>query len=235
LSLMSVEDNVREASRLLRDAYEQSECKWCARHLLRLSEITQDLSVVLPYTAETAQRISGSTAEDIEREGGKIAVLKNVVIEGERRKTTPIESKNINIEHEYKQNRGIPMDKKTAMYTVGSQLAFGTGLGFALNRVNEKYTQTYGGQTVGTLVNVIGGLGLVVMGAMGIGLKNSTYQMMEVVGGGAMLQNGALAMLEKMYAGAHVASAKPAAKAYLPVNARGPGQIAPRIVDISSY
>jgi hypothetical protein len=100
--------------------------------------------------------------------------------------------------------------------------------------VNEKYPQTYGGQSVGTLVNDIGGLGLVVMGAMGIGLKNSTYQMMEVIGGGAMLQNGALAMLEKMYAGRAV-SAKPAAKAYLPVNARGPGQIAPRIVDISSY
>lgn len=231
---MSVEADVREASRLLRGAYEQSECKWCARHLLRLSEITQDLSVVLPYTAETARRIGSSTAEDIDAEGGKIAVLKKVVTEGERLKSTPVSGKNINIPPEYKQSRGIPMDKKTAMYTVGSQLAFGTGLGFALNRVNEKYPQTYGGQSVGTLVNVIGGLGLVVMGAMGIGLKNSTYQMMEVIGGGAMLQNGALSMLEKMYAGRAV-SAKPAAKAYLPVNARGPGQIAPRIVDISSY
>lgn len=231
---MSVEDNVREASRLLKDAYEQSECKWCARHLLRLSEITQDLSVVLPYTDETARRIKNSTWEEIEAEGGKIGVLKKVVLDGERLKATPVSSKNINIPPEYKEKRGIPMDKRTAIYTVGSQLAFGTGLGFVLNRMDEKYPRTFGGQSLGTLVNVVGGLGLVVMGAMGIGLKNSTYQMMEVIGGGAMLQNGALSMLEKMYAGRAV-SAKPAAKAYLPVNSRGPGQIAPKVVDISSY
>jgi hypothetical protein len=235
---MSVEADVLEASQLLRNAYEQSECKWCARNLLKLSEIAQDLSTVLPYTSETAKRIGSSTEDEIREVGGKVAVLRSVVLEANHAKATPVSAESINIPLEYKQNRGIPMDKKTVAYTVGSQLAFGTGLGFVMNRVDGIYTTKYAGQSIGTLVNLGGGLLLVVMGAMGWGIKSSTAQMVEVIGGGAMLQNGALALLENVYAGMATAG-RPAAKSYLPVNARSskarPGQMNPIRVNIDSF
>jgi len=235
---MSVEASVLQASRLLRDAYEQSECKWCARNLQRLSEITQDLSDVLPYTTETAKRVRGSTEAEIEEIGGKVSVLRNIVLDARSAKTTPVSTELLNISFEHKRNRGIPMDKKTVAYTVGSQLALGTGLGFVLNRVDEYYTTRYAGQTVGTLVNIGGGILLVILGAMGWGIKSDAARMVQVIGGGAMLQNGSLALLENVYAGM-ATSGRPAAKSYLPVNARAirarPGQMNPMRVNIDSF
>lgn len=243
---MSVEAKVTEASRLLEAAYEESECKWCARHLKELSEITSDLAEVVPFTTETAKRIEASRGKDIAEEGSKIGVLKRVVEDSQKHPDNTKIRENINTQPEHDRNRGIPMAGvgfKQAGIALGSQLGFGVGVGFALNRLDDywvgerskagKATLYY--EKLGPMVNTLGGLGLVVLGAMGIGLKGSTLQTMEILGGGAMMQNGVLSLVEGMYQSMGTAGRAPAAKVYYQTAGRAPGSINPRMVDISSF
>jgi hypothetical protein len=245
---VSVESKVVEASRLLGEAYDESPCKWCARHLKKLSEITGDLAEVVPYTEETARRVEQMRGADIREQGNKIGVLKRVVLEtqgntynthsgGENINTTPVDV----------HRRGIPMagmDKKTAMTVVGSQVLLGTGLGFALNRVDEYWTskRTSAGkatafyQKIGPYVNIFGGIGLVVLGATGKIFKSDAMQAVGVVGGGAMIANGLLNLAEGAYKTyASGTAGRPGQKAYLPVMSRNASAMSPTRVEISSF
>lgn len=123
------------------------------------------------------------------------------------------------------------------------QLALGTGLGFALNRLDEYWvaeraktgSATAFYERLGPAINLVVGLGLVLLGATGRVFKTPEKQLMAIAGGGVMLSNAALAYAEGLYAMPIVPSGRPAAKAYYPMGARTPGTINPRMVEIDSF
>jgi hypothetical protein len=118
------------------------------------------------------------------------------------------------------------MDKNRAIQVVGGALAFGTGLGFVLNRVEEKVSATQPWYMhVGPAVNVLGGAAIAVLGMSGKLFKGETLRTMAVAGGAAMMSNGALWYLEHLY--------KPSGRAPVGryVGARSAGQLPIRVVE----
>jgi hypothetical protein len=135
---MAIEDKVRKASRLLEEAYEESECKWCARNLQKLAKITDQMADIAPFTAETAKKVSTKTEDEIKQVGGKVGVLHDVVVAAQRESGNITDvSKEFNTEDEHKSPRGLSMDKRRATLIIGGSVAIGTGVGFVLNRVDE--------------------------------------------------------------------------------------------------
>lgn len=242
---MSVESKLLEASRILGEAEAESGCSWCSGNIKAARGIIEDLAEIVPFTEETARRVRDSTASELRSLGGKVGALRKVVTESKA--DNPGNGENINIKLGYNWGRGIPMagvDKKTAMKVVGTELLFGAGVGIVLNRVDEYWvgSRTAAGQTtafyekLSPWINLFGGLGAVVIGTMGVGLKNPDYQMMAVVGGGAMITNAILNLGEGLYQTMMAGTAaRPGAKAYLPMQSRAPSQIAPRLIEISSF
>lgn len=242
---MTVEGKLIEAAKALGEAEAETGCSWCSGNIRAVKEIVQDLAEVVPFTEETAERVRASTSAEIERLGGKVGVLKKVV--DDSRTDNPRNGERINIKPDYNWPRGIPMagvDKKEAMKIAGTEILFGAGVGFVLYRLDEYWvgSRAAAGQAtafyekLGPWINLGLGLGGVVMGAMGYGLKKPETQMMAVIGGGAMMSNGILALGEGLYQTAMAGTAaKPGAKAYLPMQARAPSQIAPKLIDINSF
>lgn len=237
---MSIQSELSEANRHIAAAIEDTSCGWCAGNLKALHSVIGDMIVVTPFTDEAAKRVRAQGEEQIRRIGGKVGVLKSIVQETQ---TSVGPEQVINNPISHHSLRGIPMDKKTVMYTVGSQLALGALGGFVMNRVDEWWVadRTKQGlatawyEKLGPWVNVGVGVVLVGLGAMGKVFKTPNTQLVAVVGGGAMLQNGVLNLLEGVYASMQVPAGRPAAKAYYPVSARMPGMIPPRSIEIDSF
>lgn len=236
---MSVEEKLIGAANLLEDAERETDCGWCAGNIRAAKKVLWDLSEVVPFTNETAQRVRASSMEEIEKLGGKVAVLKKVVQDARK----PVETgKDINNAPKHRAFRGIPMDGRIKSIVV-PQLALGTGLGFALNRLDEYWvaeraktgSATAFYERLGPAINLVVGLGLVLLGATGRVFKTPEKQLMAIAGGGVMLSNAALAYAEGLYAMPIVPSGRPAAKAYYPMGARTPGTINPRMVEIDSF
>jgi hypothetical protein len=227
---MAVEDKVRRASELLEEAYEESECKWCARNLQKLAKITDQMADIAPYTAETAKKVSSKTTEEIQMVGGKVRVLHDVVVAAQRENGNITDvSKQFNTAHEHNSGRGLSMDKHRATLIIGGSVAIGTGVGFALNRVDEMVSVGKPWYAkVGPAANVLGGLALAILGMTGKITKKEATQTMLVAGGAAMMSNGALQYLEGMYT-QFKPTARPAGRGF--VNARAPGQMPVRLVD----
>jgi hypothetical protein len=232
---MAIEDKVRKASRLLEEAYEESECKWCARNLQKLAKITDQMADIAPFTAETAKKVSTKTEDEIKQVGGKVGVLHDVVVAAQRESGNITDvSKEFNSDDEHKSPRGLSMDKRRATLIIGGSVAIGTGVGFVLNRVDEMVSvgkPWY--MKVAPAANVLGGLALAILGMTGKITKKEATQTMLVAGGAAMMSNGALQYLEGMYA-QYKPTARPAVRGH--VNARMPGQMPVRLVeDVKSF
>lgn len=200
---------VLKASKLLDEAWQESDCPWCAGQLKTLSNMARDLATVLPFTDETANRVRNGISDEILQVQGKIGVLKQVVedtMNGGKMPRTAGNRQTFNTPAEHGTNRknvGARMNKRDTMLIVGSELALGTAVGFGLNRLDEKYTkvgaQWY--QRVGPAAKVIGGAALTILGATGKVLKTPDMQMFGVAGGGALLSQGALDYAELLYRG----------------------------------
>jgi hypothetical protein len=228
---VSIEDKVNKASELLSEAFEESECKWCARNLDKLSKITKQMAEIAPFTAETAKQVSKKTESEIKEVGGKVGVLHRVVVEAQRESNGNVTdvSKDLNkSQQHYDYSRGLFMDKNKATLIIGGSLALGTGVGFVLNRVDEKVSSGkpwY--MKVAPAVNVVGGLALALLGASGKITKKDSTQLMLVAGGSAMMSNGALQYLEGVYTQMVAPQARPGRY----MNARAPGQLPVRLVE----
>jgi hypothetical protein len=200
---------VLKASKLLDEAWRESDCPWCAGQLKTLSDMARDMATVLPFTDETAMRVRNGISDDILKVQGKIGVLKQVVVDAMNGGKTPKspgnrQTFNTSAEHgRFRKNKGARMNKRDTMLIVGSELALGTAVGFGLNRLDEKYTkpgaQWY--ERVGPAAKVIGGAALTILGATGKVLKTPDMQMIGVAGGGALLSQGALDYAEMLYKG----------------------------------
>jgi hypothetical protein len=225
---MSVEDKVHQASSLLREAFNESDCKWCARNLEQLADITEDLSVVVPFTSRTAEEVRKRSEPEIAALGGKVGVLKRVV-SGSLPQTvgnsTPV-GQFLYTPHEDSFARGLSMDKSTITSIVGGSLVLGAGMGFVMNRLDENLSLGAAWyMKAGPIINIAGGLVLLYMGYKGKLFKSPKMQMFAVAGGAAMLSNGILTLVER----GMKANWAPAGRAY--VNARAPGQLPFRVIE----
>lgn len=240
--ITAIEEKVRQASDLLREAYEESECKWCARNLEKMADITSKMADIAPYTAETAQQVSSMTDADIAKVGGKVAVLHQVVQDANGirlgRLSTDVKE-TFYTSPENTSDRGYSMDKSRAIVMIGGGVGIGVVAGFALRRLDEKMSVGKPWYLhIGPAVNVLGGMALSLMG-MGMFklVKGEKMQMALVAGGIAMMTTGALSYLEALYNnGVYVNSRAPASTmAYAPmgraVAARAPGQLPVRYGD----
>jgi hypothetical protein len=200
----TTEGLVREASNKLREAVDSTKCSWCKQQLRELAKVTDAMAEVSPYTDETAKEVRSKTEAELKAVGGKIGVLQNVI---RRTKGHSISDGNLTPVRQpsYTQqvndnDRGSHMDKNRAIQIVGGSLAFGTGLGFVLNRVDEMVSA---GQPwymhVGPAVGVLGGAAIAVLGMTGKIFKGDTLRTMAVAGGSAMMSNAALWYLENLY------------------------------------
>ena len=221
---MSGEDKAREASRLLREAYNESDCKWCARNLETLSRLAGDLAEVMPYTSRTAEEVRRHSEPEIEALGGKIGILKRVVRENAPSSvgnSTTVEQF-LNTSQEDSYPRGIFMDKSTVMSIVGGSVVLGAGLGgLVMNQLDNYLTlgpQWY--MKVGPWINIIGGAVLVYLGYKGKFMKSEKMKMFAVAGGAAMMSAGILKLVERALASGGIIPA-PSGRPY--VSARSPG------------
>lgn len=122
------------------------------------------------------------------------------------------------------------MDKNRAIQIVGGSLAFGTGLGFVLNRVDEMVSA---GQPwymhAGPAIGVLGGAAIAILGMTGKIFKGETLRTMAVAGGSAMMSNAALWYLENLYKPGTVNY--PMTRYGRAVAARSPGTLPIRVVE----
>jgi hypothetical protein len=227
---MSGEDKARQASKLLQEAFDESDCKWCARNLEQLAKLAGDLATVMPYTSRTAEEVRKRSEPEIAALGGKIGVLKRVV-SGSMPQTvgnsTPVEQF-LYSSDEDSYPRGLSMDKGTITSIVAGSLTLGAGMGFVMNRLDAMFqlgTSWY--MKVGPIINIVGGLVLLYMGYKGKLFKTEKMKYFAIAGGASMLSNGILKLVENGMA-ANFAGASPG-RAF--VNARAPGQLPYRMVE----
>lgn len=228
---MSVEDKVQEAASLLREAYEESECKWCSRNLQQLAEVADKLTVVIPYTAKTAEEVRNHSAEEIAAIGGKVAVLERVVARarGEVSGNANASEQSLYTSHDDFASRGYPMDKATIGSILAGSLTLGAGAGFVLDQLDANFSLGAAWyMRIGPIINVVGGALLLFMAMKGMMFKSPKMQMFAVAGGSAMLSNGILKLVERGLSSTGMA---PGAMGRAFVNARAPGQLPMRIVD----
>ena len=222
---MSIEDKVREASNLLHEAYEESDCKWCARNLDKLSHITGDLAKVIPYTSRTAEEVRDRTEAEIEAVGGKVGVLRRVVAETVGN-ATPVASDLYSSQVDFGA-RGLSMDKATIGSILAGSLTLGAGAGFVLDQLDANFSLGAAWyMRIGPYINILGGALLLFMGYKGMVFKSEKMRMFAVAGGSAMLSNGILKLVERGLSSTGMA---PGARMF--VNARAPGQLPMRVVD----
>ncbi len=224
--LSDVAVDVRKASQLLKKAYEQSPCKWCARNLDKLSKITSDMADIAPYTEETSKRVSVKTQAELQEIGGKVGVLRKVVMDSRDGNITDV-SEDLNNQDINVFDRGLFMDKKSAGVAAIGAVALGGGLGFVLNRVDDMVSA---GQPVYMHVGPLASVGLgAVMTMLGTTkyIKGDKAKMFIVGGGLGLLSNGVLTYAEGLYKSGISAGYTPNMQApgrrY--VNARIPGQL----------
>jgi hypothetical protein len=229
---LSVEDKVREASSLLREAYSESECKWCSRNLEQLADIADKLAVVIPYTAKTAEEVRTRSDEEIKALGGKIGVLERVV---ERARASSADNATSPEQALYIAqgdflSRGLSMDKATMVSIFAGSLTLGAGAGFVLDQLDANFSL---GATwymrIGPIINIVGGAALLYMGYKGKLFKSEKMRMFAVAGGSAMLSNGILKLVERGLSSTGMAPGAMMGRAF--VNARAPGQLPMRVVD----
>jgi hypothetical protein len=222
---VSVEDKVLEASALLREAYEESECKWCARNLKDLSRITGDLATVVPYTSRTAEEVRQRSEPEIAALGGKVGILRRVVAESSGNATdgaSDLYSSQVDFGP-----RGLSMDKGTIFTILAGSLTLGAGGGFVLDQLDANFSLGAAWyMRIGPYINILGGALLLYMGMKGMVFKSERMKMFAVAGGSAMLSNGILKLVERGLSSTGMA---PGGRAF--VNARAPGQLPMRIVD----
>jgi hypothetical protein len=228
---VSGEDKVRQASALLREAFDESECPWCARNLERLSVLAADMAEVMPYTSRTAEEVRKRTEPEIEALGGKIGILKRVVqdnVPSTVGNSTGVEQLLYRLD-DNSHSRGLSMDKARVMQIASGTLALGAGLGFIMNQLDNYLSLGPAWYLkLGPIINILGGIALMVLGQKGKIFKSERMQYFAVAGGAAMMSNGILKLVERAMASGGMIPA-PSGRPF--VNARAPGQLPYRMVE----
>lgn len=229
---MSVEDKLRDASTLLHEAEGDTMCASCKRKLHRWSEMLEQFAEVSPYMDETSERISGMDDKELAKEGGKVAVLYDTVLQAQEKAGGNLTDvrEHLNSHETNVSDRGSTMDKSKAMQILGGSLVFGTGLGYVLDVVDAKFPQANWYMRVGPAAKVLGGAAIALLGIKGKVFKGEKLSMMAVAGGSALMSQGALNYIEMLAPPASILGTV----AHVPgrfVNARAPGQLPIRVVE----
>lgn len=228
---VSVEALIRDAASKTHEAYEQSECKLCARQLDTVSGILNQMADLYPLTSKTAREAQRLGVTKLREIGGKTALLTKLAAQATQNPdgNGTSDQKGFYTLQQDGISRGLFMEKHRATLYIGGAVGVGAGVGFVLNRLDRMLTpNAVWYMRLAPAADVLGGLALAVLGMMGKPFKGEKARTVMVAGGSAMMAIGALQYLEGLYSQMGGTSSRAPARY---VNARAPGQLPMRIVE----